>query len=212
MYIDYIRAQSELNKLAMQLSGKDELKRFSKSDEHWAIKKTKRLSNSTVKKGDVCQFEFGKNYDPEMSYEHRGLIIGVNKKLLYVLPIFSYDRTAHTDVYHPADNPNEKSDLYLLKNTEFDFIKHDSVLKLNDIRSISINRKLYAHKGRMDINGDMYKMIENLVIQKYFYSFFYEHRKLTESYEKLQIELDNAKSLNEQHEQQINDLRNGITK
>ena len=26
-----------------------------------------------------------------MSYEHRGLVIGAKQKLLYVLPIFSYD-------------------------------------------------------------------------------------------------------------------------
>ena len=62
-----------------------------------------------VKKGEIYQFEFGKNFVPEMSYEHRGLIIGVNKKLLYVLPIFSYDPKKHLDVYHRLENPESKS-------------------------------------------------------------------------------------------------------
>ena len=47
---------------------------------------------------------------------------------------------AHPDVYHPIEHPNSKSDLFLLKNNEFSFITHDSVLKLNDIKTVSINR------------------------------------------------------------------------
>lgn len=81
-----------------------------------------------------------------MSYEHRGLVIGVNKRLLYVLPIFSYDPKKHSDVYHPQDNPKSKSDLYLLKSSDYSFIQHDSVLKLNDIRTMSINRILDAKR------------------------------------------------------------------
>lgn len=63
-----------------------------------------------------------------MSYEHRGLVIGVKNKLLYVLPIYSYDSRKHTNVYHPVDFPSSKSDLYLLKNSEFSWINHDSIL------------------------------------------------------------------------------------
>ena len=66
-----------------------------------------------------------------MSYEHRGLVIGINRKILYVLPIFSYNPNSdsHKNAYHPTDNPDEKRDFYLLKSTEFSFIKHDSVLR-----------------------------------------------------------------------------------
>lgn len=50
------------------------------------------------------------------------------------------------NVYHPIDNPNSRSDLYLLKNSECPFIQHDSVLKLNDLRTLSVNRILYKQK------------------------------------------------------------------
>lgn len=80
-----------------------------------------------------------------MSYEHRGLVIGVNKKFLYVFPIFSYDPQNHPDIYHPVDNNTSKSDLYLLKKADYAFIQHDSVMKLNDIRTVSINRILYRN-------------------------------------------------------------------
>lgn len=113
-----------------------------------------------------------------MSYEHRGLVIGVKQKLLYVLPIFSYVAAKHTDVYHPTDNPNSKSDMFLLKSSEFSFINHDSVLKLNDIRTVSIIRILYQQNGRLSPDSDTYKQIEQLVIQKYFPSFYYDYNQL----------------------------------
>ena len=74
-----------------------------------------------------------------MSYEHRGLVIGVKQRLVYVLPIFSYNQAKHPDVYHPVDFPDSRSDLFLLKNSDFSFISHDSVLKLNAIRTVSLS-------------------------------------------------------------------------
>lgn len=113
-----------------------------------------------------------------MSYEHRGLVIGVKQKLLYVLPIFSYDPAKHPDVYHPTDNPDFKSDIFLLKSSEFPFINHDSVLKLNDIRTVSINRILYQQNDIISPSSDTYKQIEQLVLQKYFPSFYYDYNQL----------------------------------
>ena len=113
-----------------------------------------------------------------MSYEHRGLVIGVKQKLLYVLPIFSYDPAKHSDVYHPTSNPASKSDMFLLKANEFSFISHDSVLKLNDIRTVSINRILYQQNGMIAPASDTYMQIEQLVLQKYFSSFYYDYTQL----------------------------------
>lgn len=108
------------------------------------------------------------NQIPEMSYEHRGLVIGSKQKLLYVLPIFSYDPLKHPDVYHPVDYPDSKSNLFLLKSSEFSFISHDSVLKLNDLRTASVNRILYQQNGRIVPTSATYKQIESLTLQKYF--------------------------------------------
>lgn len=175
---EYLKAQSKTNEtIVAGLYNADELNRFSKSDFRWADNRKKQFQFRTVKKGEIYQLEFGKNYVPEMSYEHRGLVIGVKKKLLYVLPIFSYSPAKHPDVYHPVDFPNSKSDLFLLKSQDFSFLKHNSVLKLNDIRTVSINRILYQHTGRMDLNSDTYKQIEFLALQKYFPEV---HHKLTQ--------------------------------
>lgn len=175
---EYLKAQNKTNEAILENTySSDELDRFSKSDYRWANNRIKPFRHKIVKKGEIYQFEFGKNYIPEMSYEHRGLVIGVKQKLLYVLPIFSYDPHKHLDVYHPVDSSNSKSDMFLLKSNEFPFITHDSLLKLNDIRTVSVNRILYQQKGRILPSSDTYKQIEKLVLQKYFPAFYYDFKQ-----------------------------------
>ncbi len=190
---EYLKAQNKTNEIIVgNAVNSDELDRFSKSDFRWADNRKKAFQYRSVKKGEIYQFEFGKNYIPEMSYEHRGLIIGVKQKLLYVLPIFSYDPHKHPDVYHPLDFPTSKSDLFLLKNSEFSFISHDSVLKLNDIRTVSINRILYRQPGRIDPASDTYKQIESLALRKYFPNFFHDFEQNNNTIESLSNQLKTA--------------------
>lgn len=188
--IEYLKAQSRTNEVIVnnEISA-DEVRRLSASDERWATNRSKSISKRNIKKGDIYQFEFGKNYSPEMSYEHRGLVIGVKGKLLYVLPIFSYIASKMTDVYHPIDAPTSKSDLYLLKQAEFPFIRHDSVLKLNDFRTVSVNRILYSQPGRIDTSSDTYKRIEELALQKCFPDFFYRYSCLLQEVSNLSSKL-----------------------
>jgi len=188
---EYIKNITKTNDLVLDGTlGSDEINRFAKSDYRWADNKRKDFQTRKVRKGEIYQFEFGKNFIPEMSYEHRGLVIGVNKKLLYVLPIFSYNPQKHQDVYHLIDNNKSKSDLYLLKSSDYLFIQHDSVLKLNDIRTISINRILYQQKyGRIDIESLEYKAIEELVLNKCFPGFLYEFKNCISDKQQLEAEL-----------------------
>ena len=185
---EYLKAQSKTNEIIIgNKFSSDELDRFSKSDFRWADNRKKSFRQRAVKKGEIYQFEFGKNFIPEMSYEHRGLVIGVKQKLLYVLPIFSHDPAKQTDVYHPVDHPKSQSDMFLLKSSEFSFISHDSLLKLNDIRTVSINRILYQQSGRIDPSSDTYKEIETLVLRKYFPSFLFDYEQNNKT-----IELQNS--------------------
>lgn len=204
---EYIRNITKTNDLILGgILGNDEIDRFSKSDYRWADNKRKSFQTRKIKKGEIYQFEFGKNFVPEMSYEHRGLVIGVNKKLLYVLPIFSYVPEKHLDVYHPVDNNTSKSDLFLLKKADYSFIQHDSVMKLNDIRTVSVNRILYHQKdGRIDINSAEYRTIEELVLNKYFPSFLYELRKSI-------LEKEEFERKNSDQEEKILNLENKIKK
>ncbi|MDO5398552.1 MAG: hypothetical protein Q4G33_11560 [bacterium] len=195
----YIKSITELNNLTLSNQNIDEIERYAESDIFWATNKNKQLLNRIVKKGNIYQFEFGKNFIPEMSYEHRGLVIGVSGKLLYVLPICSYNINidSHKKAYHPVDNPNTKSNLFLLKQSEFTFLTHDSVLKLNDIRTVSIARIKYKqHDGYLNPHSDTYKDIEKRVFSKYFHNYSYEYDKLTKENKKLREEIDKLKKLN----------------
>lgn len=189
----FLKAQNKTNELVITgILDRNEIDRAAKSEYHWADRRGSGYSTRTVRKGEIYQFEFGKNDIPEMSYEHRGIVIGVKKRLLYVLPIFSYKPAKHPDVYHPVDNPGSKSDLYLLKRSEFSFITHDSVLKLNDLRTVSVKRILYPHPGRIDPASDTYKNIEALVLQKYFPDFYREYVKCGEAVEALKGQVEKA--------------------
>lgn len=116
----------------------------------------------------------------------------MKQKLLYVLPIFSYDPIKHSDIYHPIDHPDSKSDMFLFKNSEFSFITHDSVLKLNDIRTVSVNRILYQQSGRISPSSDTYKQIEKLVLQKYFPDFYHDYEQNLQATASLNEQLKKA--------------------
>ena len=98
------------------------------------------------------------------------------KKLLYVLPICSYsDKYKDAKIYHEKDCPH--GDYMLLKAEDYDFIDHDSVLKINDLRAVSVRRIKYSQKGGFDINSDVYKLIERLVFEKIFPNYSHELNK-----------------------------------
>ena len=208
---EYLKAQSKTNEIIVGNSvTPDELDRFSKSDFRWANNRKKSFQHRSVKKGEIYQFEFGKNFIPEMSYEHRGLVIGVKQKLLYVLPIFSYDPHKHSDVYHPVDFPTSKSDMFLLKSNEFSFISHDSILKLNDIRTVSINRILYQQTGRIDPSSDTYRKIESLVLQKYFPSFFHDYETNKKALDSLNEQISTLSEDKQSLETEIKTLKSEL--
>ena len=61
---------------------------------------------------------------------------------------------------------------------QFEFGKnYDSVLKLNDIRTVSINRILYQQNGMIATISNKNKQIEPLVLKKYFPSFYYDYNQ-----------------------------------
>ena len=189
----YIETTKNVSEMVVS-STSPSVERFVLSDYRWEKTREKSGKWIQVKAGDIYQIEFGKNYVPEMSYEHRGMVLGRSGQLLYVLPIYSYQsgNQEHKEAYHPIDNPkNLKSNLYLMKKDEFGFLNRDSVLKLNDLRSVSVKRILYKNgHGRIEANSETFKKIEGLAIRKHFSEFYYQNEKLKRAYDDKKLELD----------------------
>lgn len=207
----YIKSITALNELTLRLrnANQTEIDRYAESDIFWAANKNSK-SPRRVYKGNIYQFEFGKNYIPEMSYEHRGLVIGVSGKLLYVLPICSFNTKYkdHVNAYHPIDNPTSKSDFFLLKSSEFAFLTHDSVLKLNDMRTVSFSRIKYRQEnGYIDPKSDTYRAIEKIVFAKYFFDFSFQYDKLTAENQHLTEQLRELQSDKERADEKIHAIK-----
>lgn len=154
--MSYKMFTDSINRLShLALSEKEEeVNRIAKSDIAWCDKKHQKRHNTKITVGSVYQIEFGKNYTPEMSYEHRGLVIGVTQQLIRVLPIYTY----HPDMNVTNDINDFNQSLYLLKADKHSFLKHDSVLKLNEVKVISTKRILF-YQGSIDKNSDIFKSI-----------------------------------------------------
>lgn len=211
----YIKSITALNELTLRLRSvnQNEIDRYAESDIFWSANKSKS-SSRRVSKGNIYQFEFGKNYVPEMSYEHRGLVIGVSGKLLYVLPICSFNTRYpdHVNAYHPIDNPTSKSNFFLLRSSEFAFLTHDSVLKLNDIRTVSFSRIKYRQdNGYIDPKSDTYRAIEKLVFSKYFFDYSFQYDKLTADNQYLNEQLDTIQREKQKVDDKLRAIKEFVT-
>lgn len=87
--------------------------------------------------------------------------------------------------------------MFLLKNSGFSFITHDPVLKLNVIRTASVNRILYQQSGRILPASVTYKQIEKLVLQKYFPGFYHDHEQNLQATASLKEQLKEASACND---------------
>lgn len=70
------------------------------------------------------------------------------------------------------------------------------MLKLNDIRTVSINRILYQQSGRVPPSSDTYKQIETLVLQKYFLCFYHDFEQNLQTAAALNEQLKGAIEIN----------------
>lgn len=80
--------------------------------------------------GDFVWIEYGDNTEPELSFEHLGIIIMKKNHAYYTLPFTTSKKhnKLHMNAYHKKDNP---------KKEDFPFLLHDSVIKVSELRLVS---------------------------------------------------------------------------
>ena len=146
------------------------------------------------KAGDFYWIEYGNNLDPEMSYEHIGLIIKVKNNLLHTIPITTPKNTNkfHQNAFHSMDNPSGNTLFLKLNKVDFPFLKHDSVAKVSEIKSVSkkrLRQKLY----HMDISNPLIKEIVDFAHKNLFddHDYLMNALKRDNSLLKIKLELSN---------------------
>lgn len=151
--------------------------------------KTPRISKYKV--GDIHRIEFGLAYKPEMAFEHRAIIIGKKDSLYYVVPITSKNPTIHKNPYHPIHNIDGDTKYFLLKASEYNFLDHDSVIKCNNIKTVSYLR-VKTKVGHIDPN--LLNAVKNITFKNTFPTIDYDYNKLIEENKMLKIQIDTLKS------------------
>lgn len=167
MYPNLMRALAKLI-TALSRTGEIDINKAANAYSYYASKITSGFDYSiSYNVGDVCWIEFGNNFKPEMSYKHMGIIIRKFDKMYFVIPIttISPDNNLMATAYHPLDNPTGNNSYYKLKTSEFSFLQHDSVLKMSEVKGVSIKRI----KSRCSsIRQSDLQSIEKRVLARYF--------------------------------------------
>ena len=156
----------------------------------------KNIKIHSYKPGDIYKIEFGLAYEPEMGFEHRAVILGKSDKLYYVVPITTYNKNnpLYSNAYHPIENPNGNKKYYLIKQSEYPrFLDHDSIIKCNDIKTVSYKR--FANKKLGYIESDDFEEILNTIYQNVFITIDYKTKQQMKLYEDKINELEEQNKL-----------------
>lgn len=159
-----------------------ELALITKALQQYLNRRTFTTCREIVQVGDIFNIDFGINYEPEMSFNHPGLVLEIVGDLVLVVPL-STSATKLSNAYHPIKN---KDGLwYYYEVDEKDGFAERCVLILGNVCTISQGR-LLEKKGHLtcDINDDnsLYRDIRRIIFT---HVFSYEYHKLMNEIENL---------------------------
>lgn len=125
--------------------------------------------------GDFVWIEYGDNPEPELSFEHLGIIIMKKNHAYYTLPITTPKKhnKLHMNAYHKKDNPKGNNNFILIKKDYFPFLLHDSVIKVSELRLVS-EKRLRNSIGHISFENE--KMQEIIKIAHRFYFSTYDYK------------------------------------
>ena len=160
--------------------------------------------------GDVCWVEFGNNLMPEMSYRHMALIVRRYDKMYYVIPITSISTSNRlmSNAYHPTENPTGNDSYFLLKAVEHSFLNHNSVLKMAEVKGVSVKRIL-SKNGT--ITAPLFEVIEKKYFSRFFPSKDREINLLVKNNSKLRMQLFLANLQDTYDVMDFNDFTNQLS-
>lgn len=209
MYPELMRALARLIS-ALSRTPEIDIRKAANAYSYYASKITSGFDYSiSYNVGDVCWIEFGNNFKPEMSYKHMGIIIRKFDKMYFVIPIttISLNNNLMATAYHPLDNPTGNDSYYKLKASDFSFLQHDSVLKISEVKGVSVKRI----KSRCSsIEQTDLQLIEKRVLARYFPWADIKIKNLEKENSLLKMTIEASKIMNVYEVSVLTDLYNLI--
>lgn len=128
------------------------------SEANWILRRRYQSSDEfglEIRAGDICYIDFGQAYLNETGYQHFGLIVGVYRRKLLVIPMTS-NEDQYRKAYDPVHNPKGKK--HLMRLGKAGEMNRDSVLFLNDMKFLSSARVIDI-KGHIPVRGNLFKEV-----------------------------------------------------
>lgn len=146
--------------------------------------------SSRYRKWDVCWVQWGNNLEPEMGYKHMGVIFKTDNKQVYAYPIttFNTSNAQIANAYHPIDNPSGNKMYYKIKSSEFSFLIHDSVIKLTELKFLSVKR-IISKCGSLNTFTNIKKDITEYSLDYLFHEKYNEIRRINKENSLLKLKL-----------------------
>lgn len=167
---------------------------LTKSLQQYLNRRTFRTCKEDINIGDIFNIDFGINYEPEMSYNHPGVILEIVGDLVFVVPT-STSNTKLDNAYHPVKNPGGEWYYYEVDKT--DGFAERCTLILGNVCTVSRGR-LLEKKGRLtcDVCDDnsLYRQIRNIIFT---HVFGYEYSRLKGNITELEKENFKLKNLDD---------------
>lgn len=114
-----------------------------------------------IRQGDVCFIDFGQAYINEIGFQHFGLILSINQKKAFVIPMTSNEIQYRT-AYDEIENPTGKK--HLMRIGCLPGMAKPSVLFLNDCKYINTARIIDV-KAHLSITSPCFKQIKKRIIK-----------------------------------------------
>ena len=142
------------------------------------------------KVGDVWWIDYGDNLKPELSFRHMGIIIAKKGKSFLAIPITTKrdDNPMHVDAFHPVLNVSGKRNYYLLKEEDFSFLKHDSVAKCCELKTVSVKR-LYSFVYHFNQRDAFFLDLIDTIHKNFFSTYDYQINTYMKENSKLKMQL-----------------------
>ncbi|MBQ0064612.1 MAG: type II toxin-antitoxin system PemK/MazF family toxin [Firmicutes bacterium] len=141
--------------LMLRTLNEEEVYDYMVSKLNYCVRKEKEAVESipTIEEGDICYIDFGNAYINEAGYLHFGLVLSVNNRKVFVVPMTSNEKAVFVSQFKD----------HLMPFPKIRGLKKKSAVFLNDAKWINAARVIDV-KAHIDPMGPLFQKIQQAII------------------------------------------------